>query len=124
MGSPIQEKYLKVIYDNLNDEGFIRVSELAKSLGVTVSSASKMAKKLSEQDYIDFQRYGNITLTVKGIKESRQIYRKHDVLVRFFRLIEIEEEKIEDEVKSIENMISLDVVKKIEALLTNKKIVT
>lgn len=63
-----REKYLWEIYANLNEEGYTRVSQLAKSLQVSVPSASKMAKKLNEENLIQFQRYGIITLTEKEMK--------------------------------------------------------
>lgn len=120
MVSANKEKYLREIYANLNDEGYTRVSLLAKSLQVSVPSASKMAKKLNEENYIEFQRYGIITLTEKGMEVCMRLLANHNVLVHFFQFIGIEEEKIEDEVKSIEYSMSNDVIKKIEFFLTNK----
>lgn len=120
MVSANKEKYLWEIYTNLNEEGFTRVSQLAKSLQVSVPSASKMAKKLNEEEFIEFQRYGIITLTDKGMEVSQRLVENHHVLVRFFQFLGVDEEMIEEEVKRIEYYISKDVIKKIERLLTNK----
>lgn len=120
MVSANKEKYLWEIYTNLNEEGYTRVSQLAKSLQVSVPSASKMAKKLNEEEFIEFQRYGIITLTDKGMEVSQRLVENHNVLVRFFQFLGVDEEMIEEEVKRIEYYISKDVIKKIERLLTNK----
>ncbi|MEH7385385.1 metal-dependent transcriptional regulator [Bacillus sp. JJ1521] len=120
MTSANREKYLLEIYANLNEEGFARVSQLAKSLNVTVPSASKMAKKLKEDGLVEFQRYGILTLTEKGNHLASQLALNHEVLSRFFQFIEVEDEKIEEEVKKIESHVSSDVIKKLDTFLTDR----
>ncbi len=95
MVTSIQEKYLQEIYRNLNEEGFTRVTQIAKSLEVSVPTVSKMAKKLNEDELIVFKRYGMITLTEKGMEIGKVLQEKHDCLVKLFRLIGIDEEQIE-----------------------------
>ncbi|WP_148361198.1 metal-dependent transcriptional regulator [Bacillus timonensis] len=116
-----QEKYLLEVYVNLNEEGYTRVSQLAKSLNVSVPSVSKMAKKLKEEGLIEFQRYGILTLTEKGERLATQLALNHEVLTRFFHLIHVKDEEIEEEVKKVESHISSDVIKKLDTFLTNKK---
>lgn len=124
MGSANKEKYLLEIYMNVKKEGVARVSQLAKSLGVTTSFASKMVKKLSEEDLIVFQKYSNITLTEKGRKVGQQLSLHRDVLTRFFRKIRMAPGKIEEEVSKIEFCMSREAINKIEAFLekSNEKI--
>lgn len=123
MISANKEKYLLEIYENLNDDGYTRVSQLAKSLDVSVPSASKMAKRLKEENLIDFQRYGNITLTQKGEERAKQLALNHHILVHFFRLIGVKEEKVEEEVRNIESYISGEMILIMEHyLVENKKI--
>lgn len=113
-------KYLREIYNNLNNEGYIRVSELAKSLQISVPSASKMAKKLHEEQFIEFKRYGNITLTEKGKNICLQLMRKHNMLVELFSFIGVENDKIENEVKKIESYVSDEVINTIEQFLSKQ----
>ncbi|QCR33841.1 metal-dependent transcriptional regulator [Lysinibacillus sp. SGAir0095] len=117
MISANQEKYLWEIYCNLKEEGFTRVSQLAKSLKVSVPSASKMAKKLNEENFIEFQRYGIIILTEKGNAFSQQLIKKHNVLVRLFTIIGVNQEEIEREVKNIGCYVSDEVIKSMEQFL-------
>ncbi|MEH7237596.1 metal-dependent transcriptional regulator [Bacillus sp. JJ1562] len=121
MISAKRETYLLEIYANLNEEGFTRVSQLAKSLNVSVPSASKMAKKLKEDGLIEFQRYGMLTLTEKGDQLAKQLALNHEILYRFFQLIKVKDEEIEDEVKKIESHISNDVITKLDAFLSSDK---
>ncbi|WP_077619604.1 metal-dependent transcriptional regulator [Bacillus sinesaloumensis] len=122
MISAKQEKYLVEIYANLNEDGFTRVSQLAKSLDVSVPSVSKMARKLKEEGFIEFQRYGMITLTPKGNEIVKQVRSNHDVLARFFQLIEVEEDSIKEEVNKIESYISHEVIKKLDNFLSKRKL--
>jgi Mn-dependent DtxR family transcriptional regulator len=66
MASPNKEKYLIEIYHSVSNQGYARVSQLAKSLNVSVSSASKMIGKLNREELIHYQPYGVITLTDIG----------------------------------------------------------
>ena len=120
MMSANQERYLWEIYTNVNKEGFIRVSQLAKSLQVSVSSVSKRAKKLNEEELVEFQRYGMITLTEKGREVGKRLSANHDVLVRFFQLIDVEKDRIEEEVNNIEFYLNNDVIEKIALFLLNR----
>lgn len=121
MANANKEKYLWEIYINVMEHGFVRVSQIAKALNVTMSSASKMAKKLATEELIEFQRYGNITLTEKGMEVGKQLAKNHDVLARFFQHIHVEEDMIEEEVNKIEFSISRDAIEKIDVFLNRYK---
>nr|WP_106781276.1 metal-dependent transcriptional regulator [Lysinibacillus timonensis] len=119
MISSSKDKYLWEIYTNLNEEGYTRVSQLAKSLQVSAPSVSKMAKKLSEEEYITFQRYGIITLTEKGLEIGKQLQEQHEYLVRLLRLMGIEDNQIQNELKNIEFCMSARLKNKIKEFVLN-----
>lgn len=116
-----KEKYLLEIFNNLNSEGHTRVSDLAKSLQISVSSASKMAKKLYEDGFVDFKRYGNISLTEKGKEICLKLLRKHNLLVNLLLVIGVEKDCIEKEVKKIESYVSDEIINKIEQFLMTQQ---
>jgi len=117
MASPSKEKYLLEIYLNVLQEGYARVSMVAKALNVSVSSTSKMAKKLAEENLIEFKRYGIITLTEKGLEIGEQLSSNHEVLVKFFQLINVDKQEIESEVSKVEFHISHEVIQKLEQFI-------
>jgi DtxR family transcriptional regulator, Mn-dependent transcriptional regulator len=117
MASPNEEKFLIEIYHEVRNQGYARVSHLAKSLNVSVSSSSKMIGKLNREELINYQRYGIITLTAYGLSKGKKLASNHQILVQFFRFIGFEEEKIEREVNNIEYYISSDAIDKIKQLL-------
>ena len=67
--TPAGEDYLMKIHE-LSHGGAdpVRIRDLSLSLGVTPSSASRMASAMGARGYLNFRRYGYITLTEKGEK--------------------------------------------------------
>lgn len=120
MTSPSKEKYLIEIYHSISEQGYARVSQLANSLNVSVSSVSKMIGKLYREELIHYQPYGVITLTEIGLIKGIKLTSNHQILVQFFRYIGFEEDKIEDEVTNIESYISSDAIEKIKQVLVEK----
>ncbi len=117
MISANKEKYLLEIYSNQDEDGYTRVSDLAKSLQVSVPSVSKMAKKLKDDDFIEFQRYKTIKLTEKGEDVCKRLLETRNVLVQFLRFIGVDEDTVESEVKTIESSISQDIINQIDSFL-------
>ena len=70
--TPACENYLMKIHE-LSDGGRdpVRIRDLSSSLGVTPSSASRMATAMCADGYVNFRRYGYITLTEKGAERGR-----------------------------------------------------
>lgn len=81
------EDYLEMICRHAPDGGFVRVSQLAQSLSVQPSSASKMAAHLRDLGYVTFQRYGFVVPTEKGLEAGRHLLHRHAVLVEFLQLL-------------------------------------
>ena len=121
MNSPIEEKYLCEIYYTVERNGYARISEIAKFLNVSASSVSKMAKRLKQSKLIEFERYGIITMTKKGLLEGKKLVARREILVQLYRIIGIDEGYVEREVKNIENHISDHVIGKIELFLKGKQ---
>lgn len=81
------EDYLEMIYRNSLDTGLLRSNTLSELLNVHPSSVTKMLQKLSRLEYVDYQKYGIIFLTEKGRELGKFLYRRHQILEEFLRLI-------------------------------------
>ena len=117
MVSAHQEKYLWQIYKNVDEDGSIRVSQLANALQVSRPSVSKIAKKLDEEGFVEFQRYGRIVLTEKGSEIGQSLSSNYEVLIRFFQLLDLEEEKMKEEVDKIQFYIGSETIDKLDSFL-------
>ena len=81
------EDYLEMICRHIQENGYIRIHFLAEQLHVRPSSASKMVGKLREMGLVEFEKYGLIIPTERGMAVGRYLLWRHDVLHRFFRLL-------------------------------------
>jgi DtxR family Mn-dependent transcriptional regulator len=73
-----EENYLKVIYhlSNLSPKG-VNTNAIAAMLDTKASSVTDMLKKLSEKNWINYQKYQGVSLTDKGKLNAKIIVRKH-----------------------------------------------
>ena len=52
--TPAMEDYLEMVFRSSEEQGYLRLNELAESLNVRASSASKMVQKLGEYGLIKY----------------------------------------------------------------------
>lgn len=112
--TPALEDYLEMIYRNNLEEPYIRVNTLAQLLNVRDSSASKMVQKLGELGFVNYERYGIITLTEEGRKMGEFLLKRHRIVEEFLSLIGSEDTLLQTEL--IEHNIAPDTVKGLEIL--------
>jgi DtxR family Mn-dependent transcriptional regulator len=80
-----QEDYLKMI-SFLSDAGEVRVTDIARRLGVSKPSVLAALKSLEEKTLINHEKYGSVILTEKGKNLAAKIRERHDLLKSFLRL--------------------------------------
>lgn len=116
--TPAAEDYLEMIYrlSVVNGEGRpVRICELSEKLHVSPSSASRMAQSMAVWGYLDFKRYGYITMTEKGTEWGEYLMRRHGTVVRFLHWLNSESELSEAE--RIEHYLSPETVAAMERIL-------
>ena len=111
-------KNLEMICRLMDDKRYIRVNSLAEKLNVKPSSASKMVLKLKEQGYVYFEKYGVVMLTEKGKEQGKYLLYRHDILHKFFCLVNKSENELE-QVEQIEHFINRDTIENIERFMEN-----
>lgn len=109
------EDYLEMIYRNSLDTGLLRSNTLSELLNVHPSSVTKMLQKLSRLGYVDYQKYGIIFLAEKGRVLGKFLYRRHQILEEFLRLIGNSESPLL-ETELIEHHISPETLMNIDLL--------
>jgi Mn-dependent DtxR family transcriptional regulator len=111
--TPSMEDYLEMIYRKCLTEGYIRINNLAKQLNVKASSASKVVQKLSEMDYIHYEKYGIVQLTDKGKNIGKFLLTRHNTVETFLKNLGVENDVLV-ETELIEHHLSLETLEKIE----------
>lgn len=110
-----QEEYIKTIYILERNKEKVRVTDIAKKLNITKPSVNKAIKNLKDLELVDYEVYGNITLTKKGIEQAKEILKKQDILETFLiGILDIEKGQAEKEAKLMKNVMSKESIDKMD----------
>ena len=114
-----QEEYLKTIYILEKSSGKIRVTDIAKKLKITKPSVNRAIKNLRDLDLIEYEVYGDISLTYQGEEKAKEIIKKHDIIKMFLvDILDVEEKDAEEEAKSMKSAMSPNTIKKLEKYIS------
>lgn len=109
-----QEEYLKAIYILENTNQKVRVTDIAKKLNITKPSVNKAIKILNELGLINYETYGNITLTKDGERLAKMIIKRYDTIKMFLvDILNIEARQAEKEAESMKHSISENTQKRL-----------
>jgi DtxR family transcriptional regulator, Mn-dependent transcriptional regulator len=83
MHTPIEENYLKALFNLADEKGEVSVNELSKQLGIKMPTVNSMMKKMADKKLVHYESYKPLRLTEKGKKEAGLIIRKHRLTEMF-----------------------------------------
>ncbi|MBI1743893.1 transcriptional regulator MntR [Candidatus Acetothermia bacterium] len=106
MPTPSVEDYLERIYELIQEKGYARVIDIASSLGIQSSSVTKMIQKLSEQEFLVYEKYRGLTLTPKGESIAQSVKSRHRKLEEFLRILGVAEGIIQKDIEGLEHYLS------------------
>lgn len=109
------EDYLEMIYRKSLEQPYMRINILAQLLNVNNSSATKMVQKLGEFGFVNYEKYGIVTLTDKGVKLGKLLLNRHIVLENFLLFIGCTEDALR-QTELIEHNISWETFNNIKIL--------
>lgn len=110
------EDYLEMIMRLSENSKKIRVNELSGMLHVKAPSVTKMVQHLADAGYLTYEKYGEIALTEKGVREGEYLLYRHDVLHRFLCYLNHSGNELE-QVEKIEHFLERRTIVNIEALM-------
>lgn len=101
------EDYLKAIY-GISTIEFVSTNDIAEKLGYSPSNVSKMLKRLSELEFVEYISHRGVKLTESGVRESIKILRRHRLLEMFlFKALGYKWDEIHKEACVLEHHISV-----------------
>ncbi len=116
--APRLEDYLETIYLLEKENKVARVKEIAKARNVKMPTVTEVLKRLSEKGFIKYEPYGYVSTTEKGKNYAEELYRKHRILIKFFKsVLGLPPEDAEREGCLIEHHLSDETVRRIEKLM-------
>jgi len=104
------EDYLEAIWNLQNKKGYVKPKDIADKLEVTRPSVSEMIKKLSENEYIVYEKYGGIVFTAKGKKIAQKIKKRHNLFVEFLKIIGVDEQNAQQDACKLEHDVSPETI--------------
>ncbi len=112
------EDYLEAIYILSADNPAVRITDVARYLGISKPSANRAVNSLKAQGYVDHEPYGDILLTERGRQHADTVYSRHRLIKKFLvSVLGVEEENADCEACLIEHSVSQDTVDKIESFI-------
>ncbi|MFO8057982.1 MAG: metal-dependent transcriptional regulator [bacterium] len=113
------EDYLETIYELASEQGEskVRVTDIARRLGVTRPSVVGMVKHLEEHGTVSHTHYGGISLTKNGKKIAKDVLNRHRVLRRFLEeVLGLDAQVAEEDACRMEHTLSQDTIERFVAL--------
>ena len=114
-----KENYLKAVY-KFGKEGksTISASTIAGELQVSNAAVTDMAKRLSEQGLLDYQKYKGLQLTKAGEKSALKVIRRHRLWEYFLtKVLDLSWAEVHDEAENLEHSTSEFLIDKMDAFL-------
>jgi Mn-dependent DtxR family transcriptional regulator len=111
------EDYLEAIYSVHTSKGYVRVKDIANTLGVQYSSVTEMMKKLKALRLVHYEKYGGIVLTDKGEEVGRSVKDRHDTLCRLLTIAAVPPEICTKDACAMEHHLSPRSIEQLKKLV-------
>lgn len=112
------ENYLKAIYKLERSDERATTGQVAKRLGISAPSASRMLKRLSEADLVLHSPYQGVRLTDKGRAQALRVVRNHRILESYLvKVLGMSWDCVDAEVEGIEHVVSDELINRMEEAL-------
>jgi DtxR family manganese transport transcriptional regulator len=100
------EDYVEGVDQLLRDSGEARVRDLARMMGVSHVTVTRIVARLVKEGLLATEAYRPITLTVEGRKLAARIRMRHEVVLGFLKWIGVPERQAEIDAEGIEHHVS------------------
>ncbi len=119
MSTISKENYLKAIFNqNKNLSENVNSAKLAQELSVSNAAITDMAKKLSQNGLINYEKYKGIVLTEEGEKIALRVIRRHRLWELFLiKVLDIPWSKVHEQAEVLEHHTSEYLIDKIDEFL-------
>jgi Mn-dependent DtxR family transcriptional regulator len=84
---PDRKDYLQAIYELYEKKGYARVVDIASSLHVSPSMATRAMQSLAKDGFGIYEKYRGFTLTAEGKLLVLELIEKQQILGQFFLMI-------------------------------------
>ncbi|MHA2503226.1 MAG: metal-dependent transcriptional regulator [Candidatus Kariarchaeaceae archaeon] len=104
--SETTENYLKRIFILIDSKGKARISDIAQLMDRSLSSVSEAVKRMAEEGYLNYEKYGKITLTAKGEGIAENVHNNYSIINSLLQTLGIPEHLALVDACSMEHQVS------------------
>lgn len=113
MPSESVEDYLEAIYTVQNAKGYARTTDIKELLGHRAASVTEMFQKLDRDGYVNYEKYGGVTLTRKGRQIAVLVTTRHRVLTSFLEILGIPSDIAQEDACRIEHSVHQETMERL-----------
>ena len=118
----IQEDYLEMIADLIDETGEARAADLAKCLGVAQATVAKAVARLQREGLVETQPYRAIFLTDAGRAIAARSKARHAVVVAVLTALGVSAETAQIDAEGMEHYVSDETLAAFEAFLKTRPV--
>lgn len=97
------QDYVEAVSDILHRRGECRVRDLARHLGVSHVTVSRIIARLQDEDLVETERYRPIRLTAKGERLAAKTRQRHETVLAFLRALGVPEADAQRDAEGMEH---------------------
>ena len=108
------EEYLKTMYVLKQQNGNIRVTDIANKMNCTKPSVNKALHNLKDNELINYHSYGTIEFTSEGENIAKKVLEAYDIVFLFFKdVLNLSEEDAKSEAEKIKSTMKDNTINKL-----------
>lgn len=116
------EDYVELVYIIQSDKEKVHTNDIASAFNINPASVTEIFQKLSDEGYINYEKYTGVTLTSKGKKIALNIKRKHETLRNFLILLGVDEKIADEDACKIEHNVNKQTMEKLRKFVQFAKL--
>lgn len=111
------EDYLEVIYELVREKGYAVSADISEYLQVSPPSVTKMLKRLSQDGYINYEKYRGISLSREGAVVAEGVSKRHGMFSDFLEMIGVDKDIANRDAEGIEHHLNQNTARKLEEFI-------
>ena len=114
--TPTMEDYIEIIYELIENKGYVRPIEISKLLHVKSATVTSMLKKLHDNKLVIYEKYRGAVLSNDGKELAKLIVTKHRLLVEFLELVTTNKLEAHKNAEKIEHYLEYSTINRISLI--------
>ena len=109
------EDYVELVFDLQKKNEPVHTNDIANALNINPASVTEIFQKLSEEGYVNYEKYTGATLTHKGIELAKNTKKKHNKITEFLELLGVDHKTAEADACEMEHILhqsTMDIIVK------------